>query len=128
MTDCFSTVCSEFLPKGYLWYVFVPKVPLETFNFLLMSEYSIGDAIKKFLEQSRLKGGVQALQIEDAWEKIMGKTIARYTDKLQVINDTLFITTQVAPLKQELIFQKEKIIQRVNEALGQRIISKIVVQ
>ena len=88
----------------------------------------MGDAIKKFLDQSRLKGDVQALQIEDAWEKIMGKTIARYTDKLQVINDTLFISTQVAPLKHELSFQKEKIIQRVNEALGQRIINKIVVQ
>lgn len=86
------------------------------------------DAIKKFLDQSRLKGDIQALQIEDAWEQIMGKTIARYTDKLHVINETLFISTQVAPLKQELIFQKEKIIQRVNEALGQRIISKIVVQ
>ena len=93
-----------------------------------MSEYSMGDAIKKFLEQSRLKGGMQAFQIEDAWEQIMGKTVARYTDKLQVINDTLFITTQVGPLKHELIFQKEKIIQRVNEALGQRIINKIVVQ
>jgi len=32
-----------------------------------MSEYSMGDAIKKFLDQSRLKGDVQALQIEDAW-------------------------------------------------------------
>jgi hypothetical protein len=93
-----------------------------------MSEYSMGDAIKKFLDQSRIKGGVQALQIEDAWEKIMGKTVARYTDKLQIINDTLFITTQVAPLRQELIFQKEKIIQRVNEALGQRVINKIIVQ
>jgi len=44
-----------------------------------MSEYSMADAIKKFLDQSRLKGDVQALQIEEAWEKIMGKTIARYT-------------------------------------------------
>jgi len=86
------------------------------------------DAIKKFLDQSRLKGSLQALQIEEAWEQIMGKTIARYTDKLQIINDTLFITTQVGPLKQELNFQKEKIIQRVNEALGQRVINKIVVQ
>ena len=88
----------------------------------------MNDAIKKFLEQSRIKGGIQALQIEDVWEQIMGKTIARYTDKLRIINDTLFITTQVAPLKQELIFQKEKIVQRVNEALGQKVISKIVVQ
>ena len=93
-----------------------------------MSEYSIGDAIKKFLEQSRIKSGIQALQIEDVWEEIMGKTIARYTDKLHIINDTLFITTQVAPLRHELIFQKEKIIQRVNEALGQKLIGKIVVQ
>ncbi len=96
--------------------------------YLAMGEYSMSDAIKKFLEQSRIKGGIQALQIEDVWEQIMGKTIARYTDKLRIINDTLFITTQVAPLRQELIFQKEKIVQRVNEALGQKVISKIVVQ
>jgi hypothetical protein len=93
-----------------------------------MGEYSMSDAIKKFLDQSRIKGGIQVLQIEDAWEQIMGKTVARYTDKLRIINDTLFITTQVGPLKQELIFQKERIIQRVNEALGQKIITKLVVQ
>ena len=93
-----------------------------------MGEYSMRDALKKFLDESRIKSGIQALQIEDVWEQIMGKTIARYTEKLKIINDTLFITTSVAPLKQELIFQKEKIIQRVNEALGQKIISKIVVQ
>ena len=58
----------------------------------------------------------------------MGKTVSRYTDKLQIVNDTLFITTHVAPLKQELNFQKEKIIQRVNEALGQKVIKQIVVQ
>ena len=93
-----------------------------------MGEYSMSEAIKKFLEQSHIRSGIQALQIEEVWETIMGKTIARYTDKLKIINDTLFITTHVAPLKQELIFQKEKIMQRVNEALGQKVISKIVVQ
>jgi len=93
-----------------------------------MGEYSLGDAIRKFLDQSRIKGDIQAMQIEELWEQIMGKTIARYTDKLQIINDTLIITTQVAPLKQELIYQKEKIIQRVNEAMGQKVITKIVVQ
>ncbi|MGN6401823.1 MAG: DUF721 domain-containing protein, partial [Flavisolibacter sp.] len=81
-----------------------------------MGQYKIGDAIKQFLQQSRIKGDVQAMQIEDVWEQVMGKTIARYTDNLKVINRTLFITTNVAPLKQELIYQKEKIKLRVNEA------------
>ena len=84
--------------------------------------------MKQFLKQSRLKGGMQALQIEDVWEQIMGKTIARYTDKLQIIGDKLIITTHVAPLKHELAYQKEKILQRVNEALGQRVIREVIIQ
>ena len=93
-----------------------------------MGEYSIGSAIQHILNQSRIKGDIQAMQIDDVWEQIMGKTIARYTDKLQIFGDKLFITTSVAPLKQELIYQKEKIIQRVNEALGQKVIREVVIQ
>ena len=93
-----------------------------------MGEYSIGEALKQFLQSSRIKGGIQALQIEDAWEQIMGKTVARYTDKLQIIGDKLIITTNVGPLKNELIYQKEKIKQRVNEALGQRVIKEVIIQ
>ncbi len=93
-----------------------------------MSEYSLGTAIQQFLNQSRIKGDIQAMQIEDVWEQIMGKTIARYTEKIQIFGDRLFITTNVAPLKQELIYQKDKIVQRVNEALGQRVIREVVIQ
>ena len=93
-----------------------------------MGEYSLGDALQQFLNESRLKGSIQALQIEEAWEQIMGKTIARHTDKLQIFGDKLIITTSVAPLKQELIYQKEKIILRVNEALGKSVIREVVVQ
>ena len=93
-----------------------------------MSQISLGDAIKEFLKKSKLKTGIQALQIEEVWEKLMGKTIAKYTDKIQIINHTLFIKTSVGPLKQELIYQKEKIIERVNEALGEKVIKDVVIQ
>lgn len=93
-----------------------------------MGEYSLGDAMKNFLSSSRIKGGIQALQIEDVWEDIMGKTVARYTDKLQIIGDKLIITTSVAPLKNELVYQKEKIKQRVNEALGQKVVGEVIIQ
>ncbi|MDQ2720035.1 MAG: DUF721 domain-containing protein [Bacteroidota bacterium] len=91
-------------------------------------EVSIGEALKEFLKKSRLKSGVQALQIKDAWENIMGKTIANYTDKIEIINSTLFISTTVAPLKNELLYQKAKIIERVNEALGEKVINEVVVK
>ncbi|HUQ97522.1 MAG TPA: DUF721 domain-containing protein [Chitinophagaceae bacterium] len=93
-----------------------------------MGEYNIGDAIKQFLKNSRMSGDIQALQIEDVWENIMGKTVAKYTEKLKIYNKTLYITTTVAPLKQELHYQKEIIIQRVNEALGAGAIKEVVIQ
>ena len=88
----------------------------------------MGQAIQNFLKGSRIKGGIQALQIEQVWETIMGKTVAKYTDKLQIINKTLYVTTSVAPLKQELAYQKDKIKQRVNEALGSNDIQEVVIQ
>ena len=93
-----------------------------------MGQFKIGDAIKQFLNQSRLKGDIQALQVHDVWEKVMGKTVARYTDNLKVINRTLYVTTNVAPLKQELMYQREKIKLRVNEALGDKVIDNVVIQ
>ena len=96
--------------------------------FCAMGEISLQDAINQFLQKSRLKSGIQALRIEDIWEEIMGKTVAKYTDKIQIINSTLFITTTVAPLKNELLYQKEKIIERVNEALGQKTIKEVIIK
>lgn len=93
-----------------------------------MGEYSLGDAIKQFLQKSRLKGSVQALQITDVWEQIMGKTVARYTDSIKIYGDKLYISTSIAPLKQELLFQKEHIITRVNEALGEKVIKDVIIQ
>jgi len=93
-----------------------------------MGQYKIGDAIKQYLNQSRIKGDIQAMQIQELWEKIMGKTIARYTENLKIINRTLFITTNAAPLKQELLYQKEKIKLRVNEALGEKLIDEVVIK
>ena len=93
-----------------------------------MGQFSMRDAIQEFLNKSRIKGDIQALQIEDVWAEIMGKTVARYTDKPQIIGDRLIITTNVAPLRNELLYQKEKIKLRVNEALGKNIIKEIVVQ
>ena len=58
----------------------------------------------------------------------MGKTIAKYTERIHIINGTLFITTNVAPLKQELLYQKETIKLRVNEALGNKDIKEVVIQ
>ena len=93
-----------------------------------MSEFHIGDAIKGFLNKSRLRNGIRAVQIEEIWEQLMGKTIAKYTDKIQIINQKLFIHTTVGPLRNELMYQKPQIIERVNEAFGEKVINEVIIK
>lgn len=88
----------------------------------------IADALKQFLRTSRLGSGLRSVQISEIWANVMGQSIARSTDRIELVNRTLFISTAVAPLKSELHFSRELIKKRLNEALGEAIIDEVVVR
>ncbi|MGO4291490.1 DUF721 domain-containing protein [Chitinophaga sp. RAB17] len=89
---------------------------------------SIGDALREFMNKSRMKPRLMEVRIQDNWEKLMGKTIARYTQSIQLIDNKLIVTTTVAPLKQELTYSKDKIIKLVNEMLGENIVKEVMIR
>jgi chaperonin cofactor prefoldin len=94
----------------------------------LMSEYSIQEAMQQFLEKSKLKQRVRALEIKDVWAELMGKTIANYTEDIKLVGGQLIITTSVAPLKQELIYQREKIRNRINELFNEHVVKEVIIK
>ena len=89
---------------------------------------SIGDALRDFMNKSRMKPRLMEVRIQDNWEQLMGKTIARYTQSIQLIDNKLIVTTTVAPLKQELTYSKDKIIKLVNEMLGENIVKEVMIR
>jgi len=93
-----------------------------------MAELSLQDALQQFLLKSKMKEKVQALEIKDVWEELMGKTIASYTENIQLINQQLIITSPVAALKNELIYQKEKIRNRVNERFNYHAVKEVIIR
>ena len=93
-----------------------------------MTEISMAEAIQQFLQQRKLQSKVHALRITEVWTQLMGKIIAQYTNEIKIVGHTLYISTAIAPLKQELMYQRLLIIQRVNEALGEELIEEVVIQ
>lgn len=91
-------------------------------------EYSIGDALTKFLQQSQWLPKIRERKIQADWETIVGKTIAKYTRSVKLSGSTLYISTDVAVLKQELQFGKAQLVQRVNEHFGVEVVKDIVVK
>lgn len=92
------------------------------------NELSLADAMKLYLARSPFKAQYDAARIETCWESIMGKTIARYTKSLTLIQHRLIITTEVAPLKQELVYSRDMIRTRINEALGEPIVDEVIIR
>ncbi|MEC5144597.1 DUF721 domain-containing protein [Chitinophaga sp. 212800010-3] len=89
---------------------------------------TIGDALREFMNKSRMKPRLTEVRIQENWESLMGKTIARYTQSIQLIDHKLIVTTTVAPLKQELTYSKDKIIKLVNEMLGESIVRDVIIR
>ena len=89
---------------------------------------TMGDALREFMDKSRMKPRLNEVRIQENWEQIMGKTISRYTEHLQLIDGKLLISTSVAPLKQELSYSKDKIIKLVNEKLGEPVVREVVIR
>lgn len=89
---------------------------------------SMGDALKEFMDKSRMKPRLTEVRIQENWEQMMGKTISRYTENIQLVDGKLMITTTVAPLKQELNYSKDKIIRLVNEMLGERLVREVIIR
>lgn len=86
----------------------------------------IKSVVEAFLKTSNLEAKFGHEQIRQSWTEIMGEPIARRTTKLFVKNRKLFIQLSSAPLKNELIISKTKVLQRIHEFPGGKSIEDLV--
>ncbi len=92
------------------------------------NDVTLGEALQNMLRELRLKPGLDETRIKMVWEKIMGKTISTYTANIAVRKNVLYLTILSAPLKQELIYSREKIRTRLNEEMGEEYIKDVVIR
>ena len=82
--------------------------------------------IKQALEASGTTRTFNQQQACFIWPEIVGPAINRCTLRRWVDGDVMHVTLTSASLKQELAFVAESLVQRINDAVGSRIINKIV--
>ncbi len=92
-----------------------------------MAQYSMSEAINKMLQDSHWKYRYQVTKLKEDWELLMGKTVAKHTDDLKIRDAKLYIYTTIAPLKNELSFNKHLLVAKINQHFGEVFIKDIVV-
>jgi len=87
---------------------------------------SIQELMSKVIEENKLKKGLNQVSIAEAWNNLMGNGITCYTEKVTLQNHVLIVKLNSSVLREELSYGKEKIMNMLNEEMGQQIIKKIM--
>lgn len=87
---------------------------------------AIGDLMKSFIKENNLTKGMQKIKIEEVWAKLMGPGVVSYTDSIQLQNKTLIVRLSSSVLREELSYGKEKIVHMINEEMGEKLVSKLM--
>jgi predicted nucleic acid-binding Zn ribbon protein len=86
---------------------------------------SFSNAFQQFLKSENLEKTFLEKKLIKSWEQIMGKPIASRTHKLTINKEVLYVYLSSAPLKQELSNSKDKILERIEEEMGAKIVTSI---
>ncbi|NND63778.1 MAG: DUF721 domain-containing protein [Flavobacteriaceae bacterium] len=90
---------------------------------------SLGDVIKEFISsRKKLAQGLNKVSAADAWNKVMGEAISKYTTQVLLERDTLYVQLSSSVLREELSYGREKIMKLLNEELGKELIKKLVLR
>jgi predicted nucleic acid-binding Zn ribbon protein len=88
-------------------------------------EQPIGKILNQLIDEYRLRDKLLEVRLPHAWEKLMGAAIAKRTLGISLKNGVLTIRIASAPLKNDLIFEKENIKARMNEELGGEFVQEV---
>jgi predicted nucleic acid-binding Zn ribbon protein len=86
----------------------------------------LADVLHDLLRSWGIDNKIREQQTVSGWEQIVGPRIAAHTTALRVEDGKVFIRTQSSSWKTELIFMKKDIIDRLNQAVGKKVITDIV--
>lgn len=88
--------------------------------------HSIEELMKNVIEENKLKKGLTQLSLEEAWAKLMGNGVVSYTQCVELSGKTLVVKLNSSVLREELSYGKEKIMNLLNEELGEPLISRVL--
>lgn len=92
------------------------------------NENSLQEVIEQLLDQYRLRDRLNEIRIRKAWEETMGNAICNRTTDIKIRSETLVISLSSAPLRDELQYQKVRILELMNKALGGVYLKQVILQ
>lgn len=88
----------------------------------------VGGVILQYLREYGLETPLNEYRLIQAWDKVLGPSVSRYTKGLRIYNQVLFVTVSSAALRNELLMRRTELVARLNAQAGAQVITQIVLK
>ena len=86
----------------------------------------LGNALRSVLDRLGINGKLKRYEVLDRWPHIVGAQIAAVTKADHIEGDKLFVKVSRSTWRNELVFLKKELIDKINAAMEQEIIKDII--
>lgn len=91
-------------------------------------EVKLGDAIRAMLREDGLETPLNEYRATEAWRKVTGEFVARYTGQVTVRGGIMYVQIKNAALRQELMMTRTEWIKRINQHVGAQVLQQLVIR
>ncbi len=86
---------------------------------------SVREAIDAMLDSYKLRGKFDENKLINSWEMMMGKPIARRTEKMFIKEKVLIVKLNSAPLRHELTISKTKVLEIIHRNFDKNLVTDV---
>ena len=91
------------------------------------NEVTLKEALQELIGAYRLEEKLDDVKVLEAWKNTLGTMINKHTTSLKITRGKLLVKLDSAPLKQELMMSKTKLIEALNREVGKDVVREIVI-
>lgn len=88
---------------------------------------SIGEALNSFVNAHKMGDKFDETKLLAFWETIVGSTISSRTTFLKLKNKQLTVKVDSAPLRNELLMSKQKLVDSVNKFMEKEVVDAVII-
>ncbi len=87
------------------------------------------DILKEIIgKQPSLSSGIYLSRIPEAWNEVMGPSVARVTKSVYFRNGVVYVALHSSIIRHELMMHRDQIIRNLNDRIGSIIVTDIILR
>ena len=101
------------------------REPIQIRKMFKRRVLSLDDVVGQFLRHEGLETPLQQKRLIDAWGKVAGNVVEKYTAEKFIRNQTLFVKITNPALRADLSMMKTQLVSKLNQEAGSFVIADI---